>query len=161
MTKQNIDPPKANILIVFPTGERSFLSDMETLHKTALVGSIPGPLHLAPLYQYQRPVFCHEDEQCKRNIGETFMDRGLALFTMTGNEGYAPCHGCGLPVAGPSSKEVEQGHPMLPVPADIAEMLYGSQSRYPFQPTSNQRQTRKKRQPEQLLLFYRESEGEN
>lgn len=154
MKKQNLDPPGAQLLIVPDTGDRSFLCDTEgiALHTTALVGSIPGPGNLAQLYQYQRPVFCHEDKECQRNIGETFQDRGLVPFTMTGNEGYAPCHGCGLPIAGPSLKE-SATHPPLPIPADIAEMLYGSQNRYPFQPDSNQCRTRRKKQPAQLSLF--------
>jgi hypothetical protein len=154
MKKQNIDPPRARLLIVPAYGDRSFLCDKEgiALHTTALVGSIPGPGNLALLYQYQRPVFCHENEECKRNIGETFMGRGLVPFTMTGNEGYAPCHGCGLPVAGPSSKE-SSTHPPLPIPADIAEMFYGSQRRYPFQPAPCPGQTRKKKKPAQLSLF--------
>lgn len=80
------------------------------------------------------------------------MNRGLAPFVMTGNEGYAPCHGCGLPIAGPSPKE-SSTHPPLPIPADIAEMLYGSQSHYPFQPASKQGRARKKKKPAQLSLF--------
>lgn len=70
MKNQNIDPPRARLLIVPAYGDHSFLCDKEgvVLHTTALVGSIPGPEDLAPLYQYQRPFFCHEDEECKKKL---------------------------------------------------------------------------------------------
>jgi hypothetical protein len=147
-------PSKERLLIVPAGGTRRFLCDEQfVLHSTALVGSVPGPGNLATLYEYQEPFLCHEDQNCIQMVGETFRDKKPTPIRLTGNEGYAPCGGCGLPVAGPSFSE-SFAHPPLPVPEDIADMLYGEEQWPQFRAPAKPKQTRKRARVEgQLSLF--------
>jgi hypothetical protein len=142
---QRREPSIKFILVVPPKGDQHFLHDSELaslcLHQTALVG--------VPIGYLSRSFIVHDDPSCIKMMGD--IQGKPAPFKLIGNEGYTPCSGCALPLAGPSLAE-SLAHPPLPVPHDLAVLFYGGND---LQFQSQARQTRRKKQPakEQLSLF--------
>ena len=118
-------------------------------------GEDPPDLHAAPHQTAVLGAFGTGSEQsflghedCILVIQNT---QGFHLITLIGNEGFTPCTGCGLPLAGPSRLEVfELGIPLLPIPSNIAEVFYPQVWK---RQTNVESPKRKKVHPDQLPLF--------
>jgi hypothetical protein len=110
--------------------------EVKGVHATAFLG-----MYVSGKHSYM----CHKDCLSLLDYADSHE------IKLIDREGFAPCEGCGFPLAGPSPKEWGT-HPPLLVPADFIGVFYRVKNSM-AEVSPEQPERRGKRAPEQRSLF--------